>query len=117
KLLPQPLGMVRLDFRLRSSPEELLDTLVPEALYHPYSVYYRYTFGQPYVSYLPFLLGTLLFAIILSACKLNSLQRITRKRSKRCRCGAMYSHNYSHTPVNPSGETIFDSTPAVFFWT
>ena len=46
KLLPQPLGMVRLDFRLRSSPEELLDTLVPEALYHPYSVYYRYTFGQ-----------------------------------------------------------------------
>ena len=74
KLLPQPLGMVRLDFRLRSSPEELLDTLVPEALYHPYSVYYRYTFGQPYVSYLPFLLGTVLFAIILSACKLNSLQ-------------------------------------------
>jgi hypothetical protein len=54
-LLPQPLGMVRLDFRLRSSPEELLDTLVPEALYHPYSVYYRYTFGQPYVGYLPFL--------------------------------------------------------------
>lgn len=49
KLLPQPLGMVRLDFRLGSSPEELLDTLVPEALYHPYSVYDRYTFGQTYV--------------------------------------------------------------------
>jgi hypothetical protein len=35
--------MVRLDFRLGSTPEELLHTLVPEVLYHPYSVYYRYT--------------------------------------------------------------------------
>ena len=63
KLLPQPLGMVRLDFRLRSSPEELLDTLVPEALYHPYSVYYRYTFGQPgmiALSMLRFSLGSIL---------------------------------------------------------
>jgi len=46
KLLPKPLGMVRLDFCLGACPEELLDTLVPEALYHPYSVYYRYTFRQ-----------------------------------------------------------------------
>jgi len=35
--------MVRLDFCLGACPEELLDTLVPEVLYHPYSVYYRYT--------------------------------------------------------------------------
>ena len=46
KLLPEPLGMVRLDFCLGACPEELLDTLVPEALYHPYSVYYRYTCRQ-----------------------------------------------------------------------
>lgn len=57
KLLPQPLGMVRHDFRLGSSPEELLNTLVPEALYHPYSVYYRYTSGQLYAGHL-FSLGT-----------------------------------------------------------
>jgi len=38
--------MVRLDFCLGACPEELLDTLVPEALYHPYSVYYRYTYRQ-----------------------------------------------------------------------
>ena len=43
KLLPEPLGMVRLDLCLGACPEELLDTLVPEALYHLYSVYYRYT--------------------------------------------------------------------------
>ena len=46
KLLPEPFGMVRLHFCLGACPEELLDTLVPEALYHPYSVYYRYTLGN-----------------------------------------------------------------------
>ena len=46
KLLPEPFGMVRLDFCLGACPEELLDTLVPKALYHPYSVYYRYTPGN-----------------------------------------------------------------------
>ncbi len=38
--------MVRLDFCLGACPEELFDTLVPEAPYHPYSVYYRYTCGN-----------------------------------------------------------------------
>src|SRR5271165_1413893 len=27
-------------------------------------------------------------------------QRITRKCLKRCRCGATYSHSYSHTPAS-----------------
>jgi hypothetical protein len=35
KLLSEPLGMVRLDFCLGTCSKELLDTLVPEAFYHP----------------------------------------------------------------------------------
>jgi hypothetical protein len=38
KLPPEPFGVIRLDLRLRSGAKELLDTFVPEALDHPYSV-------------------------------------------------------------------------------
>ena len=33
KLLPEPVSMFRLNARLRTSPKELLDAFVPEALY------------------------------------------------------------------------------------
>jgi hypothetical protein len=38
KLFPQPFGIVGLDLRLRTRAKELLDTFVPEALDHAYSV-------------------------------------------------------------------------------
>jgi hypothetical protein len=38
KLLPEPFGMARLNLRLRPGAKELLDTFVPEALDHAYSV-------------------------------------------------------------------------------
>jgi hypothetical protein len=38
KLLPEPVAVTRLDLRLRSGAKELLDTFVPEALNHMYSV-------------------------------------------------------------------------------
>ena len=34
ELLPEPLGMIRLDFCFGFRPEEVLYTLVPKALYH-----------------------------------------------------------------------------------
>ena len=38
ELLPQSLGMARLDFGSRSRPEKQFHAFVTEAFYHPYSV-------------------------------------------------------------------------------
>jgi hypothetical protein len=43
ELISQPTSVLGLNAALRSRPKEPLDTFVPEALYHLYSVTLRYT--------------------------------------------------------------------------